>query len=434
MRRPAALLLATAVLLPGGVSHAAQPTTWHATQARVAGAQVPGDSGRGVVVAVIDTWVDPEHENYPDRVLAGASCSGGRCTPGQGSSDGCVHGTHVAGTIVSTYYGVAHAARVLPIRILRRNSNGVCTGSSTDAAAAIQWATEHGADVINLSVAGESALLVQASDMTAAIADAAAAGVVVVVAAGNEDRPLNADYGNTALIVAATDKDRRLASYSERGDGIDVAAPGGDQAGTTGDCKAETCVASTFPNDGYAAMAGTSMAAPHVSGLAALLLAQAPNRGRSDVMRVIRDTARPLATAADTAEAGDGLIDMTAALAVRGGTPKPKPRPTATTPAPPVSANRPRTSTAPTPRATTLSPKPAVTAAPKPSPTVSLSPTPTPSESNGEPSGAATNDPVQLSAPPDSTQERTVPVGVATGLLALVGSAVAVVGRRPRTR
>ena len=112
------------------------------------------------------------------------------------------------------------------------------------------------------------------------------------------------------VVWAATGPDGELASYSQRDGGVDLAAPGGDPR-SADVCTLADCVTSLYPGDGYSVAAGTSMAAPHVSGVAALLLAQEPTRTREQVLARLLDTARPLA------HAGRGLLDARAALGVR---------------------------------------------------------------------------------------------------------------------
>ena len=424
----AAALLCAVVAMPAGA--ATQPRTWHADQARVPAAQTAGRDGNGVLVAVIDTWVDPTHPAFGGRVLAGADCVGG-CRAGAAARDTCEHGTHVAGTVAASDYGVAPKARILPLRVLAYDpAEKLCTGSSDDAADAIRFATRAGAKVINLSLGGSVPLVQQDPDMINAVTEAANAGVVVVLAAGNQSYPVTDQYGDSALIVAATDNQGRLPSYSQRGTGVDLAAPGGDAP--SGTCTAQTCVASLWPDGEYAAMAGTSMAAPHVSALAALLIAQAPSRGRADVIATMRSTARPLASA------GDGLIDMAAALAVRGAKPapsQPRPAPTTARPAPAPTAARPEASRAPARPQPIAAPAPA-SASPLAAPSTSPSATshgaftqsPEPSASPSEVLVVPAPVRETLAAPTDDAT-RTVAAGAAGGLILAVACGLLVVRR-----
>ncbi|HVF19275.1 MAG TPA: S8 family serine peptidase [Mycobacteriales bacterium] len=426
----AALLCTAIVAVPAGA--ATQPRTWHADQARVPSAQAAGRNGSGVLVAVIDTWIDPSHPAFGGRVLAGADCVNG-CRAGAAARDTCEHGTHVAGTVAASDYGVAPAARILPLRVLAYDpAEKICTGSSDDAADAIRFATRAGAKVINLSLGGSVPLVSQDPDMISAVTEAANAGVVVVLAAGNQSYPVTDQYGDSALIVAATDNQGRLPSYSQRGTGVDLAAPGGDAP--SGTCTAQTCVASLWPNGEYAAMAGTSMAAPHVAGLAALLIAQAPSRGRADVIATMRGTARPLASA------GDGLIDMAAALAVRSAKPapaSPQPAPTTARPAPAPTTARPTPARTPGSPAPITAPTPgsaATIAAPSAPALASVSPSPSAAASAETSPSASTvlvePDPVAetLAAPSDDVT-RTPAAAAAGGLIIAVAVGLLVLRR-----
>jgi subtilisin family serine protease len=285
---------------------ATQPSTWNFREARIPAAQALGNDGAGVVVAVVDTWVDASHPDFGGRVLPGADCVSGACRPGPAAPDGCYHGTHVAGLVSSRSYGVAPAARILPVRVLSGHRPGHCSGSLAAVSAAIRWATARGADVINLSIGTAIPAISQSRKVAAAVHAAARAGVVVVFAAGNTGAPLADSYDGDAIIVAATGPNGSLASYSQRGAGVTLAAPGGDAG--SGQCSSATCVVSTFPHGRYAALEGTSMAAPHVSGLAALLVAAQPSRSRAKTVQLMTQTARPLPGA------GYGLIDAAAAL------------------------------------------------------------------------------------------------------------------------
>lgn len=298
------------MLAPAVTAQAAsQPRTWNFQEADISAAQALGHDGSGVTVAVVDTWVDPTHPDFGGRVVDEAYCvnGNGTCRDRSYAPDACVHGTHVAGTVASARYGVAPGARILAVQVLTYDpSSGECSGSGTDIAAGIRFATTHGARVINLSIGDLVPLVFQDSDVTSAIEAAAAAGVVVAVAAGNQGLPLTDSYGQDVLLVAATGPDGQLASYSDYGGSVALAAPGGD-SGSDG-CTPQTCILSTTPHNTYGLLEGTSMATPHVAGVAALLLAQSPGRSPAGVVQALEATARPLAGA------GHGLIDAAAAL------------------------------------------------------------------------------------------------------------------------
>jgi subtilisin family serine protease len=409
LRSAALALTATVLAVPVaflGTAEAAQPRTWNFDQIRIGRSQAAGRNGAGVTVAVIDTWIDRAHPDFGGRVMTGADCTGGSCKAGNAPADRCeAHGTHVAGTVAGATYGVAPQARILPIRVLRWQNNE-CTGTSGDLALAIRYAVSHGARVVNVSAGAAVPMSQRDSRLDAAVAEAAQSDVLVVFAAGNQSVPVTDTYGGNALIVAATRRQGGLASYSQYGAGIDLAAPGGDA--TNNECTVSGCVVSAW-SDGthhqYAALAGTSMAAPHVSGVAALLFSQRA-RTRADVVKRLRDTARPLANA------GDGLIDASAALGVASAPPpaatkapapstvvtvKPRPKPQARTTTPPPPKPTAKATPTPTPRATPTSPSPVPSVAPTPEP--------------------------QAADPPlVPVSSRTVPVALAAGLLAVVAA------------
>jgi subtilisin family serine protease len=393
----AALGLLAAV--PGS---AGEPTqrTWHGNQIHMYGAQASGRYGAGVTVAVLDGWIDRSHPDFEGRVLAGADCRSGTCKAGLTPENcGAHHGTHVAGTVGASNLGVAPKATILPVQVLSSDSRGECTGTPAAVAAGIRYAVAHGAKVLNLSLGPDNPGSTNAAIPTA-VHQAAQAGAVVVFSAGNADLPVSQSYGTDALVVAATGPSGQLASYSQYGAGVTLAAPGG-QPDSKDDCAIADCVLSLYPDNQLAVAAGTSMAAPHVSGLAALLFAQAPGRSRSTVIARIESTAHPLSGA------GYGLVDVGRALGVRGstGTPTPSRTPThrPTTPATTKASPRPSTSqpTAPAPRP---SPRPSPMTPTSGTPTTQPTPVPTP----------------VVSAPVGNDDGVPVPLAVGAGLLLLL--------------
>jgi subtilisin family serine protease len=218
-------------------------------------------------------------------------------------------------------------------------------------------------------------------------------------------------YGSDALVVAATGPSGSLATYSQYGAGVTLAAPGG-QPDSKDNCEISDCVLSLYPGNQLAVAAGTSMAAPHVSGLAALLFGQDPRRSRDAVISRIESTAHPLSGA------GYGLIDVRAALGVPTTPPKPSPTRTVSR----TSSPKPVAKPSPRPTATRATATPTRTAAATPTLTVTASPTPMPSFAP----------PTAVAQPPKRTSDDLpLPLLVVAGLLVLVAaSAVISLGRR----
>lgn len=205
------------------------------------------------------------------------------------------HGTHVAGTIGAAWgngvgvAGVAPAARIMPLKFL-----GSAGGSSSDAVEAIAYAVDHGARVINMSFGSDT----YSDALCDAIAYAAGEGVVVVAAAGNNgrDTDLAPHWPSSCpepsmITVAATDDADLLAGFSNRGAvSVDVGAPG-------------DAIVSTLPG-GYGFRSGTSMATPHVAGIAAVLIGLRPGAEPWQVAAAIRDGGDPVPALSGTTATG----------------------------------------------------------------------------------------------------------------------------------
>ncbi len=315
-------------------------------------------TGAGVTVAVLDTG-STSHSDLNANTVAGydfisssatARDGNGRdanpqdegdwyaaneCVAGWPASGSSWHGTHVAGTIAavtnnnSGVAGVAFGAKIQHVRVL-----GKCGGTLADIADAIVWASGGSvsgvpanatpAKVINMSLGGGGSC---GTTYQNAINSAVNRGTVVIVAAGNENqnasnsRPANC---SNVVAVAATQRNGGRASYSNFGAVVDVAAPGG---GTGGGVLSTLNTGSTVPaSQSYASYQGTSMATPHVAGVAALILQVAPSSTPAQVENFLKTTTRPFP--ATCSQCGTGIVDALAAVQAAGGTgPGPGPGP-----------------------------------------------------------------------------------------------------------
>lgn len=341
----------TAQFVPNDPRYAEQ---WHYSEA-LAGINVPAawnyGNGSGVRIAVLDTGIT-DHPDINANIIGGHDFISDPYSAGDGDGrdtdptdegnwrdtvstpcgirptrDSSWHGTHVAGTVAAQTNnsegasGIAFGAKVVPIRVL-----GKCDAASSDVTDAIIWAiggsvsgapsNPYPADIINLSLGGNGACTNSLRD---AIEAALLNDVLVVTAAGNDEN----DLGNVfpancfgVLNVAALDREGNLANYSNFGEDVTVSAPGGETGvndfdgvlslGNTG--------LTTAGDATYTFLQGTSMAAPHVSGVAALLLSADNTLSANDLKNIITSTARTLPGTCPEDGCGVGLVDAEAAL------------------------------------------------------------------------------------------------------------------------
>ncbi len=221
--------------------------------------------GNGVTVAVIDTGVSKVPDLKLTKFVKGYDFVSDKVD----ASDDNGHGTHVAGTIAQStnngygVAGIAYESAIMPLKVLSRSGGGTVA----DIAEAIKYAADNGADIINMSLGGGGA----SKMMAEAIKYAHHQGVVIIAAAGNEGKnsaAYPARYPDV-ISVAAIDAAGEKAPYSNFGAGVDISAPGGSETGKI--------IQNTLdPSSGesvFAGFQGTSMAAPHVAGVAALVKA-----------------------------------------------------------------------------------------------------------------------------------------------------------------
>ena len=258
-------------------------------------------TGIGVIVAVVDSGSGP-HPDLSENLLPGRSFFGLVESQDGSDIDASGHGTHVAGIIASAANngiggsGVAPNAQLLPIKVLDQAGQG----DARDVAAGVRYAADNGAKVINLSLGGAT----ESSSLTQAITYANDKGALVVAAAGNggaNDKPKWPASLDLTLAVTAVDQSNGATSFDQRGEYIDIAAPG-------------TGIVSTVKGD-YGASSGTSMAAGFVAGAAALLFAAEPRVTNTQVRDILLRTATDIGEPGRDLTFGVGLINMVAALA-----------------------------------------------------------------------------------------------------------------------
>jgi subtilisin family serine protease len=232
----------------------------------------PSGTGSGVRAYIIDTGIQRAHPDFTGRVYSGYTA----INDGRGTEDCNGHGTHVAGTVGSKTYGVAKSVLLIAVRVLDCEGSGATSG----VIAGMDWVTKNAKRpaVANMSLGG-----IYSSAINAAVKRMTDKGVTLAVAAGNDS--LSSCYfspasAGSALTVAATTRSDARASFSDYGGCVDLFAPGVD-------------ITSTWLGGGTNTISGTSMASPHVAGIAALVLQTNPTASPSTVASIVKaDAAR----------------------------------------------------------------------------------------------------------------------------------------------
>ena len=322
--------LAYASMVPSDPYYSYQ---WHVKQIGMESAWDVSNAS-GTVVAVVDTGIAYEtyrnsktKKSYYKAPDLGTTCFKQGYDYVENDThpnDDNSHGTHVAGTVAQStnngigVAGVAFGSCVMPVKVLDRNG----AGTYANIAKGIRFAADNGAKVINLSLGGPSS----SQTLLDAIAYAYnIKGVTIIGAAGNDGTNVvsyPAAYDSYVIAVGATRYDQTLAPYSNFGTSVDVVAPGGDTSvDQNGDGYGDGVLQNTFnpytkktSEFGYWFFQGTSMAAPHVAGLAALVISKGNASSTADVRNAIESTTKDLGVSGKDTTYGWGLIDAPAAL------------------------------------------------------------------------------------------------------------------------
>ncbi|MGZ9586754.1 S8 family peptidase [Paenibacillus marinisediminis] len=250
--------------IPWGVRQIKAPQAWSVT------------TGHRIHIGVIDTGADYRHPDLSSSLLSGVNL----VQRGSAPHDDNGHGTHIAGTIAASnqmygIIGVAPRALIHPVKAF--DSNG--SAFVSDIIAGIDWCVRNKVHIINMSFGMKS----RSKSLLKAVNSAYNAGITIVASSGNDAKRKSIDYParySQTISVGATDANRLIAPFSNRGSFVDIYAPG------------EKIVSSWLKNK-YHEMSGTSMATSHVSGTIALLLALKPGLKPNDIKALLKRTATP---------------------------------------------------------------------------------------------------------------------------------------------
>lgn len=251
--------------VPWGVRQIKAPHVWSSTM------------GQRVRVGVIDTGVDYSHADLSPSLSSGINLVNRNLLP----HDDNGHGTHIAGTIAASnqnygIMGVAPRAIIHPVKAFDFNG----TAYVSDIILGIDWCVQQNLDIINMSFGMKA----RSKALYDAVNKAYNAGIVVVASSGNDSRRASVDYParfSQTISVGATNRNRKIASFSNRGEGIDIYAPG-------------ERVTSSWLRGRYNELSGTSMATSHVSGAIALLLSIRPGLSVREIKMILRKSALPI--------------------------------------------------------------------------------------------------------------------------------------------
>jgi len=259
-------------------------------------AELANGTGLGITVCVVDTGIDKDHPDLQANIVGGRNfVAKGTTVDSTKWDDDNGHGTHVAGTIAALdntigVVGVAPSASLLAAKVLNRQGSGYLS----DVIAGVDYCVQNGAKVVSMSLGSSSDVQVVHDAVDAAYAS----GALVVAAAGN-------DYGgavsypaayDSVIAVSATDSNDIIASFSNVGPQVELAAPG-------------VSILSTYKGGGYATLSGTSMATPHISGVAALAIQSNPLLSNTEIRALLQSTADDFGAVGKDNLFGYGLVD-----------------------------------------------------------------------------------------------------------------------------
>lgn len=272
---------------------------WHLKKIAAPTAWATTTGSASVIIAILDTGIDSTHPDLSGKLVSGWNIYNNNSdTTDQGG-----HGTAVAGTAAASsnnadgVASVAWQSRIMPIRVT--DSTGYATFSAL--ASGLQWAADHGARVANLSFNASDS-----STVRSAAQYFQNKGGVVAVSAGNQATFNSSPDNPYVLTVGATDPNDVLASFSNPGNNVDLAAPG-------------TNIRTTAKGSGYVSTAGTSLSSPIVAGVAALVMAANPGLTPVEVQNILKQSADDLGGAGWDTSFGWGRVNAARAVALAGG-------------------------------------------------------------------------------------------------------------------